>query len=198
MVVGVVAEVSVGWLPPVKVSPKVVTICPVVVIFTDEVVALFMVFAWVVVPDVVPSVTKPARVDVSVVISMGVVVVICFVVFSDVVFGSLFGMVLDVLVVLELVTMLVLDMELTVLVLVLVLMLMLLAPVLVVSTWPPINAESMPLVSKLPWPEDLIGSWAIDISCGKLMILPLLRPITLDIDWNVSSLYWAIVAISIA
>lgn len=184
-----VAEVSVGWLPPVKVPPTVVTIRLVVVIFTGEVVDLFTVFALVVVPDVVPSVTKPARVDVSVVISMGVVVVICFMVIFDVVFGSIFGVVLDVLVVLELVTMLVLDTELMVLVLVLVLMLMLLAPVLVVSTWPPINAESMPLVSKPPRPEDFIGSWAIDISCGKLMMLPLLRPITLDIDWNVSSLY---------
>jgi len=106
----------------------------------------------------------------------------------DEVFGSLFGVGLAVvLVVLALVTVFVLDTELAVLVLVL--ELMLLAPVLVASTWPPINAESMPLVSKLPRPEDFIGSWAIDISWGKFMMPPLPRPITLDIDWNVSSLY---------
>jgi len=182
VVAGVVAEVSVGWLPPVKVSPTVVTIRPVVVVFPDEGVALFTVIEWVVVPDVVPSLTKPASVVVSVAVLMGVVLIICLAVVDDVVFGSLFGVVLDVLVVLEPVIVFVLDTELAVLVPVLVLMPMLLAPVLVVSAWPPINAESMPLVSKPPRPEDLIGSWAIDISCGKLIMLPLLRPITLDID----------------
>lgn len=117
---------------------------------------------------------------------VGVIVVVCFMVIVDAVFGLLFGVVLVVLVVLVLVTVLALDTELVVLGLVLVPVLVLLVLVLVVLTWPPIKAESIPLVSKLPRPEDLIGSWAIDISCGKLM-MP--RPITLDIDWNVSSLY---------
>jgi len=122
---------------------------------------------------------------------VGVIVFVCFIVIVDEVFGLFFGVVLVVLV-----TALVLYMKLGVLeldpVLVRVLdsdLVVLLAPVLVVSTWLPINAESMPLESKLPRPEDLIGSWAIDISCGKLMMPPLPRPITLDIDWNVSSLY---------
>lgn len=50
----------------------------------------------------------------------------------------------------------------------------------------PMNAESIPLVSKPPRRELLIGSWAIDISWGKL---PMPCPITLEMDWNVSSLY---------
>lgn len=69
------------------------------------------------------------------------------------------------------------------------------APPVASAAVPP-NAESMPFVSKPLRPIDLIGSKAIDISCGRVRMPSRPFPITLDIDWNVSSLYWAIVAIS--
>lgn len=47
--------------------------------------------------------------------------------------------------------------------------------------------EKIPLLFITPRPDTLIGSWAIDISCGRFTFLPC--SITLDIVWNVSSLY---------